>query len=284
MNLHFFRVSCWKIIVLLLWCTCFLHFSCSFKSCIVVFAFKETVTSSSLYWLVLGEKYLLSALLEILRLSQTFLWICLLYNSCSIIGEGVSEDCTPSLDPAKTGCVLTVSHLLSLGQWWILKFVCFLRIPQSWAGFLYLLTSHLQNLALTALHGKSRELTMGGDVYGWSAWSAGGAHGPVWRIPRWGAPSNRGQASTWLVGSESLWCPLRALVAILSTVPHPQVMKYTSVFWMRWEKVGLFGGIPHSWGSRVLTHKLSLFLCGRDPGWESLLALSYAALGEGWCG
>ena len=51
---------------------CFLDFSCSLKVCIVAFTFKVAVTSSSLYWLILGEKYLPSSLVGILRLSQAF--------------------------------------------------------------------------------------------------------------------------------------------------------------------------------------------------------------------
>lgn len=43
-------------------------FSYFLKSCIAVFGFEEVVTSSSLYSLTLGEKYLLSDPLGILRL------------------------------------------------------------------------------------------------------------------------------------------------------------------------------------------------------------------------
>lgn len=39
----------------------------------------------------------------------------------------------------------------------MLKFVCFLSIPQSWTGFLHLLTSHLQMPRLAAPGGMHRE-------------------------------------------------------------------------------------------------------------------------------
>lgn len=68
--------------------SCSLGFSCSFKFCIAVFTFKVAITSSSLYWLPLGEKYLPSALLGILNLSRTFQgYVCslLLAPACCII-------------------------------------------------------------------------------------------------------------------------------------------------------------------------------------------------------
>lgn len=52
--------------------SCFLDFSCSLRSCVAVFTFEEAITSSSLYSQSSGEKYLPSALLGFLRLSQTF--------------------------------------------------------------------------------------------------------------------------------------------------------------------------------------------------------------------
>lgn len=48
---------------------CFLNFSCFLKSCIAVFALEEAVTSSNVYSLISGEKYFLSVLLVIVRLS-----------------------------------------------------------------------------------------------------------------------------------------------------------------------------------------------------------------------
>lgn len=47
-------------------------FSCSLKSCVVFFVSEEVVASSILYWLTLGEKYLLSSQLGILSFSQVF--------------------------------------------------------------------------------------------------------------------------------------------------------------------------------------------------------------------
>ena len=38
--------------------SCFLDFSCSLESCVAVFAFEGAITSSSLYCLALGGKYL----------------------------------------------------------------------------------------------------------------------------------------------------------------------------------------------------------------------------------
>ena len=85
----FFVASYWKIIVFLWWCHVFLiFFVCSFTSCVVIFAFKEAVTSSSPYWVASKEKYShLSALLGILRFSQNFVWI---YPShtYSLLGKG----------------------------------------------------------------------------------------------------------------------------------------------------------------------------------------------------
>lgn len=50
----------------------FLDFWSPLKPCISLFTPEDVVTSSSLYWLALGEKYFLSALLGILKLSQIF--------------------------------------------------------------------------------------------------------------------------------------------------------------------------------------------------------------------
>ena len=74
---------------------CFLDFSCSLKSRIAVFAFVGSVTSFSLYWLVLGEKYPPSALPGILRLSQTFYgYVCSMFLAPSC---GRILVCLPSI-------------------------------------------------------------------------------------------------------------------------------------------------------------------------------------------
>lgn len=68
---------------LVMWC--FLDFSCSLKSCIAVFT-SEEIVSPSLYWLALERNTFLSALVGILKLSQTFLLICLFHTSCFLLG------------------------------------------------------------------------------------------------------------------------------------------------------------------------------------------------------
>ena len=72
-----------------------------------------------------------------------------------------------SLNPTKQDQVLRASCLLSLG--WcpeMPKSVCFLRIPQSWADFLHMLTCCLQRLALTVCRGTCREPAVGPQVHG----------------------------------------------------------------------------------------------------------------------
>lgn len=120
------------------WC----HVSLIFQ-CIAVYSFEESVTFTSLYWLVFREKCLLLALLGILRLFQVFLWICTAL-SC----EGVF----------KLVCLLSI--LKRLAQWWqppvcwMLTFIGFLQIPES--SFLCVLTSHLQ-VRVSTLRSMHRE-------------------------------------------------------------------------------------------------------------------------------
>ena len=69
-HIHFWgsvteKLLCFSVDILVLWCLCPL------KSQIAVFAFKEAVTSSSLYRLTWGGKYTVT-LIGILRLFQTF--------------------------------------------------------------------------------------------------------------------------------------------------------------------------------------------------------------------
>lgn len=56
--------------------SCFLDFLCFMKFCVAVFTFQVAVTFSGLHWLTLGERYLPSVLLQILRLSQTYEYAC----------------------------------------------------------------------------------------------------------------------------------------------------------------------------------------------------------------
>lgn len=114
----------------------------------------------------------------------------------------------PSLNPTKSGQVLTGYHLLSLGWGHMLRFLCFLPVSQSWAGFLCMLHSYLQKLTLTALRGMHRELAiwMG---YGWGTWSIGGACGPLEEICMWDVPSDSWMSSLiksvkWLENQHSL--------------------------------------------------------------------------------
>lgn len=62
---------------------------------------------------------------------------------------GNSKDNMFSLDTAKPGWVLPASCLLAFPR--VFKFVCFLPIPQSQAGFLYMLTTFLQRLLLATI-------------------------------------------------------------------------------------------------------------------------------------
>ena len=74
--------------------------------CVAVFSFEVVVTSSSFCWLCSGDKYLLSVLLEIPRISETFslcipvlhLYLCLWQNT---------KACMPSLDLVKPVLILT---------------------------------------------------------------------------------------------------------------------------------------------------------------------------------
>lgn len=100
---HFLENCCIPLVVL-----CFLDFSWSTKTSIAVFGFEEVATSSNLYSLVSGEKYLLSALLGIVRLS----WIPSLdMPAFTLILFWWSEflRCMTSFGPAKSGQVLIAS-------------------------------------------------------------------------------------------------------------------------------------------------------------------------------
>lgn len=103
----------WKIIVFLWW-SYFLDYSCSLKFCVVLI-FKVAVTSSNLYLLLWVDKYLLSAILGILNLCQTFYgYTCstLLSTSC---GRVLKLVCLLSmLQHTRPGQI--VSHYFSKGD------------------------------------------------------------------------------------------------------------------------------------------------------------------------
>lgn len=82
-----------------------------------------------------------------------------------------------------------------------------------------------------------------------------------------------------LMSSES---PICWTAAPCLCLPPPVMIPYS--LWSDIE-MGLFGNILHDWGSWALTHMLSLFPHGRNHRLRrSLLTLSCAPLGEGWCG
>ena len=159
------------------------------------------------------------------------------------------------------------SCLLSLG--WcpaILKFVCFLSSPRSWAGFLHLLTSYLQMLTLTVLGGMHRELV----VAWWYIWVRhASACGTVRRIPRGVWTGFLMESVKQLVGFVTLWWIL-SMPDVLPASPCPQARSSSPWYSGLGEKeVSLFGSIPHSWGSQTFTYTLSLS-SGRNQGWECL--------------
>lgn len=87
--------------------------------------------------------------LELTLLSPSFLRNSFARESIPVVWGGFSQSC-------KARPVLTASCLLSIGQCWVLQFVCFLSILQS-GQLLYVLTSPLQRLALTTLRNVHRE-------------------------------------------------------------------------------------------------------------------------------
>lgn len=116
-----------------------LDFPSSLKPFIAVFTSEEAIISSSLYWLALGEKYFLWALLGILRLSQIFSVVTPVLHLLFPCVRDFIRFSACKADP-----MLTASLLLS----------------QSQAGFLHILTllsakafpCHLQGHAQRAGH------------------------------------------------------------------------------------------------------------------------------------
>lgn len=90
-----------------------------------------------------------------------------------------------SLSCAKLGRVLTASGLLSLRWCWIIKFVCFLSIPQTWDTFLHVLSSCLQRLAHAALRGAF------GASNGWECFWVRCMESLGYLFTSWGHPQTR---------------------------------------------------------------------------------------------
>lgn len=130
----------------------FLDLSFSLKSCVAVLAFEDTVTSSSLYWQPSGMKCLLSALLQILRLSQAFsMDMPAPHFLFPVRGEFLRLYAFSWFHKAR----LSADSLLLafLGQWGMLKCLCLLPILQGWASFLPMLANCPLRFAHTALKG-----------------------------------------------------------------------------------------------------------------------------------
>lgn len=128
---------------------------CSLEPCVSVFTVEEGATSYSHYWQPWRQKYLLSILRGILKLSQNFSvdGTQPLHTSCSVLGY--SKICMPSLDPIKPDWMMRASFFFfkfSLEKCpEVLKCVCFLPVLQKWVGFQCVLSSHLQRLILTVI-------------------------------------------------------------------------------------------------------------------------------------
>lgn len=134
--------------------SCFLDFSYSLKSCVVVFVLEVAVTSSSPCWLTLGEKSILTALLEILRLSRTFNgYTC--FMLLAPFGAELLSLCAFSWSCNTSGQGLTASFLLS--QAYAKAQVCALPILQIRAAYLHMLNSYLPKFTLAAAGSTHRE-------------------------------------------------------------------------------------------------------------------------------
>ena len=110
-----------------------------------------------------------------------------------------------------------------------------------------------------------------------SVWGARGALGQVRGL--------QARHLQRLVGRPPDGVPLMPSESPGSVLPAPtpsQVAQDPSVFWLGQNEGGLFGSIPHGWGSWWLTRTLH-FPLGETAWAEKVLwALSPAALGEGW--
>ena len=169
--------------------------------CHCLHIWSSSTASSSLHWLTLGEKYLPSALLEILRLSQSY------GNACSTL-------LPPSCDRIlKLVCLLSIlQHTILGGNSLPFAFPqAVLKVKFCHLSCIFGPAFFTCSLAvLIAATGSShRELSIGWRCVCERCMECGDALGPSGGIHRWGTPS-----SSWadflmesvmqLMGSESL--------------------------------------------------------------------------------
>lgn len=208
------------------------------KSSVTVFALEVVVTSSSLYQLSSGQKCLLSALLGILRLSQTYVYAC--FTHLTPCCGRILKLLRLILTLIAVGQMLTASLLLSQGC----GLSCSLQSlsdPQFWSSFLPVFTSYLlmPPLAIGVVHTGSRP------------------HSTYWEpIHCQGIPSGLRahflmESTAHLIGSVSRIAPLRVLSATILASPHSPAMQHRTQFFGWGEKeVGFFGSSLRS----LLTH------------------------------
>lgn len=171
----------------------------SWKSCIVVFAFEEAVTSFSLYWLALGEKHLhQSARSGILSLSQTFamdvpappIWFPLGQNFLRLFALSPSHKarlCAGSLSLVFLGNALKCSSLCFFSHSHKVKVAGCVSWPDNCKCSHWLSVRHMKG-ASYSYRGKAEKHNLLGGPMGQLWWSTGEAyrtgHGQTfwWRI------------------------------------------------------------------------------------------------------
>lgn len=118
----------------------------------------------------------------------------LVHTSCSLLDERFLRLYASSWS-RNPDWMLRASQLFSLGECpKMLKFVNMLPAPQSWAGFLCLLTSCLWRVALVICGSMCWELaTAGEEECVWGVGAVVGTHGPAGR-------SLQATSPQWLVG------------------------------------------------------------------------------------
>lgn len=246
---------------------CFLDFSCPLKSCIAAFTFEEGLTSSSLFWLTLGEKYFLSHMLGILRLFKELFngYICSLCFATT--WEGILrlyaffQSCKASQVPDSflfAGCSAECSGM------------CFVPFLWSQFGFLGMRTSHLKLLHSLPL----------GHTQGAGQWVAGVQN--VGGAIRWGGSA--GKSSPVVSGYIRVlpdvvckvlnrifvpwWIEPWLLCSKLSSIPS--VMKINLRILDVVRKKRAFWSETHTWGSQMLTHTLFPSVEKWQAEWVSL--------------
>lgn len=111
-----------------------------------------------------------------------------------------------------------------------------------------------------------------GEAYGWfTVGQLGGIH-------RGGIPCSSlvaflMESMRQLVGSASLWSPLRTPDALLSAPPYPPVLWWTSVFRKGPERKGLPGQGPMLLGKLSAPPNPLTFPCGRNKSWGKKVSL-----------